>query len=59
MEITWRYSQRTVWTATLEAEVLGSVEEQYCSYVAINPVTGSFNTYRTLSEAMEAFEAPQ
>ena len=57
-DITWKCSQHTVWTATHATELLGLVEERDGLYVANDPTTGTYNTYRTLSEAMQAFELP-
>jgi hypothetical protein len=54
--ITWTSSQRTVWTATRSAQRLGLVEERDGIYVATDPMTGTYNSYRTLAEAMQAFE---
>ena len=59
VEIVWRCSQHTVWTATQATRLCGLVEEHGGTYIATDEVTGTFNTYRTLSEAMEALESPQ
>jgi hypothetical protein len=55
-EITWKCSQRTVWVATHSTEFLGTVEEQDGTYIANDTQRGTYNTYRTLAEAMQAFE---
>jgi hypothetical protein len=57
-EITWKCSQRTVWIATHSTEFLGMVEEHNGTYIANDTAGGTYNTYRTLAEAMEAFETP-
>ena len=55
-EITWKCSQRTIWIATHATEFLGTVEELDGTYIANDTARGTYNTYRTHSEAMEAFE---
>jgi len=57
-EITWKCSQRRVWVATHSAEFVGMVEELDGTFVANDTLRGTYNTYRTLGEAMQAFETP-
>jgi hypothetical protein len=57
-EITWSCSEGTVWIATHSAEFLGMVEELDGSFVANDTARGTYNTYRTLREAKQAFEIP-
>jgi hypothetical protein len=57
-EITWRCSQRVVWIATHASEFVGIVEEHNGVNVANDTSRGTYNTYRTLADAMQAFESP-
>ena len=57
-EITWECSRRVVWIATHSNEFLGMVEEHNGLFVANDTSRGTYNTYRTLSDAMQAFETP-
>lgn len=54
--IHWTRSHHYTWVATLSDRFLGMVEEVDGAYVANNTAAGTYNTYRTLAEAMEAFE---
>ena len=54
--ITWKCSRGTTWAATLSDRFLGMVEEVDGMYVANDTVGGTYNTYRTLVDAMQAFE---
>jgi hypothetical protein len=57
-EITWSCTEGAVWVATHSAEFLGMVEELDGSFVANDTARGTYNTYRTLREAKQAFEIP-
>jgi hypothetical protein len=57
-EITWKCSQRVVWIATHATEYVGVVEEHNGMYIANDSMRGTYNTYRTLGDAMQAFESP-
>ena len=55
-EITWKRTQTTVWVATDAGRFLGMVEERDGGYVANDTVRGTYNTYRALCDAMQAFD---
>jgi hypothetical protein len=55
-EVVWNFSQRTVWVASQGIDFLGIVEEREGTFVANDGVSGTYNTYSTLSEAMHALE---
>ena len=57
-EITWRRCRPEAWTATHGGDFVGMVEERYGCFVANDTVRGTYNTYRTRMEAMQAFELP-
>lgn len=57
-EISWKRSRQTTWAATRADQFLGMVEEVDGCYVANDTARGTYNTYRTLREAMEAFGSP-
>jgi hypothetical protein len=57
-EITWECSRRVVWIASHSTEFLGMVEEHNGLFVANDTSRGTYNTFRTLSDAMRAFETP-
>jgi hypothetical protein len=55
-DVQWTCSRGMTWVATLSDQFLGMVEEVDGSYVANDTVGGTYNTYRTRAEAMQAFE---
>ena len=57
-EVRWVCSPRMTWIATLSDRFVGIVEEVDGTYVANDTIRGTYNTYRTLPEAMAAFESP-
>ena len=57
-EITWECSRRVIWIASHSDDFLGMVEEHNGLFVANDTSQGTYNTYRTLADAMQAFERP-
>jgi len=57
-EITWTSTDHVMWIASHAAEYLGMVEEHDGLFVANDTSRGTYNTYGTLADAMQAFESP-